>query len=156
MAGDAAMGCEVASWVAAVDVIHVSSLCLCGGETCGRPADVAGPCQHGRGTVSSVPGSHNRQFGRDAIDLARRFLCVLGREARAHGGKPIAITLPCSPGGKAGNRGGRRGSATSGMCRVRPVQAVWLAGMTKGRVKRPRTCPSYLREMGPAVALLSW
>jgi hypothetical protein len=44
MAGDADAACEVVSWVAAVAVIDVSNLCLCGSEPYVRPPDVAGPC----------------------------------------------------------------------------------------------------------------
>jgi hypothetical protein len=81
MAGAMDMACEVEFRVTALDVIDVSSLCLCGGEQCVRPADVASPCQQeGRG-VSLAMGSNTTHCGRDAISIVGHFLRILGQEA---------------------------------------------------------------------------
>ncbi|CAG4889908.1 hypothetical protein R69919_00854 [Paraburkholderia gardini] len=128
MAGDANVACEVASWVAAVVVIDVSNLCLCGGEPCVCPADVAGLCQHGRGIVPSVPRSHNRQCGRGAIDSARQFRCILGREARAHRWKADSDNAPVQSGWYS-----RQSRKQAGICNVRNVQGAAGSGRVASR-----------------------
>ena len=66
--------------------------------------------------------------------------------------EPIATTLRATRAAKAGNRGSRPDAVTSGTCRVRRVQAVWLAGMTKRRVRRPRSRFLLMRD-GPGCRL---
>ncbi|BCZ85687.1 hypothetical protein PTKU64_93620 (plasmid) [Paraburkholderia terrae] len=87
MAGAMDEACEVVLWVATLDVIEVSDLCLCGGEHYVRPADIAG-LSMGRGTVSLDHGTYGKHCGCGAISIAGQFLRILGHQAGSRDWNP--------------------------------------------------------------------
>ena len=162
MAGATDVACEVVFWVAALDVIHVSSLCLCGGEQCVRPGRCSWPCQQeGGGTASSTMGSNTMRCSGNSISIAGHFLSILGQEAmcRDKVDGDNACVLP--PGGHAGSRvitGARRADRWTVRSVRRAAGSGRASDLDDGEAHEPTpNLPSSFRlvRMGPAAAALS-